>query len=337
MVTMEDIAIELGCSINTVSKALNNKPDVSEQTRKKVLETAKRMGYVPNSLAKSLVTKISGTIGIVVPSVTISVYTEIVEAIMTRAAKLDYSTFLAISAGKPETEALAIENLYRKRVDGLIIIPVDHKPLYHKSLKVFELPIVYVLGDTAYDDSYFVGIDLFDCACITTQHLIDNGSKRIALVCSTRSGFVTNIEKGFKHTILNNGLEFNEEFIFKPDVSLAPQDAGYEVAHKLDYQINNFDGIILEHEFLYFGLHRLLEQHGLSCPNDILVAACLGIREKNSSSLSLTSIDISPQQIGYDSLSMLMDLIKYNKSQQNREYKIKSEPRITIRKSSKRI
>lgn len=334
MVTMEDISIALGCSINTVSKALNNKPDVSPKTRQLVIETAKRMGYVPNSLAKSLVTKSSGTLGIVVPSVTVSIYTEIVEAIMQQTAKLHYSTFMAVSMGDPKTEVAAIENLYQKRTDGLIIIPVNKTPEYHKMLKLYEQPAVYILSDVAYEDACFVGFDLAECAGKVTKHLIDNGCRRIALLCSTRSGMTIDIEEGYRCCLEENGLEFSRDNIFKPDTLLAPQDAGFEIAHMLDARINEYDGIVLEHELLYFGLHQLLDEHGLSCPEDLLVAASIGTGVRQSRHLSLTSIDLDPVQIGEDSVTLLMDLIRRKK--EIPETKIKSVPILTVRKSSKR-
>ena len=331
MVTMEDISIVLGVSINTVSKALNNKPDVSPKTRQRVLETAKKMGYVPNSLAKSLVTRTTGTIGLIVPSVRISIYTELVEAIMERAAQINYSTFLAISVGDVANEAAAIENFYEKRVDGMIVVPVDRHPAYHNSFRVFHLPLLYVLSDTDYDDSYFVGVNLRDCAKTVTEHLYANGCKRIALLCSTCAGMGTDVETGFLETLAAHGVEHPTQHVFKPDLSLLPQDAGFEVAQLLDRQIDEYDGVVLEHEFLYFGLHELLEQHALSCPADLLVAACAG----RSRGRSLTSIDIDPRQIGYDALSMLMDLIHYRDNVVGK--KVITTPKLTVRKSSKRM
>ena len=327
---MEDISIVLGVSINTVSKALNNKPDVSPKTRQKVLETAKKMGYVPNSLAKSLVTRSTGTIGIIVPSVRISIYTELVEAIMERAAKMNYSTFLAISVGEVGNEAAAIENLYQKRVDGMIVVPVDRHPAYHSSFRVFNLPLLYVLSDTDYDDSYFVGVNLRDCARLVTEHLYESGCRRIALLCSTCTGMKTDIETGFVETLREHGVENPLQHVFQPSLSQMPQDAGFEVAQILDPCIDSYDGVVLEHEFLYFGLHELLDQHALSCPGDLLVAACAGCGRGRS----LTSINIDPQQIGYDALSMLMDLIHYRNNVA--EKKVVTAPKLTIRKSSRR-
>lgn len=304
---MEDISIELGCSINTVSKALNNKPDVSQKTRNLVLETARRMGYVPNALAKSLVTKSSGTLGIVVPSVTVSFYAELVETIMKGAAKQNYSTFLALSSGQEDTELAAVESLYQKRADGLIIVPASPKPSYHESLKVFKMPVVYVLNDVDYPDTDFVGVDLSSCAYRVTQHLIDQQCKKIALLCSTRTGMTWGIEEGYKRCLEDNGL--SEESIFKPTALLNPQDAGYEIAHILDDKIDSFDGLVLEHEQLYFGVNQLLDAHGLSCPRDILIAASIGAGVKRSPYLALTSVEANPQKIGLDALNCLMDRV----------------------------
>lgn len=314
MVTMEDISIELGCSINTVSKALNNKPDVSPKTRKLVLETARRLGYVPNALAKSLVTRNSGMLGIVVPSVTISIYAELVETIMKSAAEHNYSTFLALSSGNESTEMAAVESLYQKRVDGLIIVPTTSKPDYHDTLNIFKTPVVYVLNEIEHINADFVGVDLDSCAYQATQHLISKGCKKLALLCSTRTGMTWGIENGFLRCLEDNAVPHDADCIFKPNSLLHPQDAGYEIAHIMDDKINEYDGLILEHEQLYFGVNRLLEDHGLSCPKDILIAASIGMGVKKSPFLSLTSVEANPKEIGLDALKCLMDRMKDEES-----------------------
>lgn len=333
MVTMEDISIELGCSINTVSKALNNKPDVSPKTRQLVLETARRMGYVPNSLAKSLVTRSSGTLGIVVPSVTVSFYAELVETVMKGAAQRGYSTFLALSSGRDDTEIAAVENLYQKRTDGLIIIPSSPEPSYYESLQLFKVPAVYVLNDIEKESADFVGADLAVCSYRATQHLIDQGCRRLALLCSIRGGIGWGVEKGFLRCLEDNGLGACAENIFKPSALLNPQDAGYEIAQMLDDRVDQFDGLVLEHEQLYFGIDRLLDSHGISCPRDILVAASIGMGIKRSPFLSLTSVEVNPQTIGLDALELLLARVQGKSVQPKAE---KNMGKLVIRRSSRR-
>lgn len=333
MVTMEDISIELGCSINTVSKALNNKPDVSPKTRQLVLETARRMGYVPNSLAKSLVTRSSGTLGIVVPSVTVSFYAELVETIMKGAARQGYSTFLALSSGQEDAEIAAVESLYQKRTDGLIIIPSSPKPSYHESLQIFKTPSVYVLNEIEAKDADFVGVDLATCAYRATQHLIDQGCRRLALLCSVRSGIGWGVQDGFARCLIDNGMHTGEENIFKPTALLNPQDAGYEIAQMLDERIGEFDGLVLEHEQLYFGIDRLLDYHGISCPQDILIAASIGMGIKRSPHLSLTSVEVNPEKIGMDALELLLARMQGKTVDAKAEKRV---GRLVVRKSSRR-
>ena len=310
MVTMEDIAIELGCSINTVSKALNNKPDVSPKTRQLVLETARRMGYVPNSLAKSLVTRSSGTLGIVVPSVTVSVYAELVETIMKGAAEKGYTTFLALSSGQEDAEIAAVESLYQKRTDGLIIVSTSPKPSYFDSLHLFKVPAVYVLNKVENEPADFVGVDLGYCSYQATQHLIDQGCRKLALLCSVRDGVSWGVEEGFKRCLVDNNLDACADNVFKPTALLNPQDAGYELAHILDDQLEQFDGLVLEHEQLYFGIDRLMDTLGLSCPKDIKIAASIGMGIKRSPFLSLTSVEVNPEKIGMSALDLLLARVR---------------------------
>ena len=333
MVTMEDIAIELGCSINTVSKALNNKPDVSPKTRQLVLETARRMGYVPNSLAKSLVTRSSGTLGIVVPSVTVSVYAELVETIMKGAAEKGYTTFLALSSGQEDAEIAAVESLYQKRTDGLIIVSTSPKPSYFDSLHLFRVPAVYVLNKVEHTPADFVGVDLGNCSYRATQHLIDQGCKKLALLCSIRNGISWGVEEGYKRCLEDNNMSDCAEFIFKPTALLNPQDAGYELAHILDDQLEQFDGLVLEHEQLFFGVDRLLDTLGLSCPKDIKIAASVGMGIKRSPFLSLTSVEVNPEKIGTDALNLLLARV------QGQNVELQSDinaGKLVVRKSSRR-
>ncbi len=333
MVTMEDIAIELGCSINTVSKALNNKPDVSPKTRKLVVDTARRMGYVPNALAKSLVTKSSGTLGIVVPSVIVSIYAELVEYIMKRASKRGYATFLAISSDSEEEEIEAVRSLYQKRVDGLIVVPVTSSPSYHETMMAFKEPVVYACNTVDIPDAYFVGQKLEDCAYEVTKHLLAQGCQRIALMCSTRAGIRSSVEKGYRLCLEDSCLPVREEDIFRPETSLRPRDSGYEVAKMMDDRIDEFDGVLLETDALYFGLNRLMESHGLSAPDDLLVAAAIGLEADRNQFLSLTSIGIKPEEIGEAALRCLDDQVR------NGDDAVKPVPmegRIIVRRSSRR-
>lgn len=333
MVTMEDISLELGCSINTVSKALNNKPDVSPKTRKLVIETARRMGYVPNALAKSLVTRSSGTIGIVVPSVTSSIYAEMVETVMKSAARRGYATFLAISSENEDEELAAVESLFQKRVDGMVIVPVSEKPSYHETMKAFGQPVVYACNNVEYDDAHFIGQNLNKCSYKVTQHLIDQGCKNLALLCSGFGETKSSIEKGFVRCLEDNDIHDCNANVFRPSSHLKPHDSGYEISKLLDTRIDEFDGLVLEHEDLYFGVKRLLDDHGLSCPGDLLLAACTGLGAKGSPFLTLTSIEVNPAEIGGQAFACLRELMKNGDVKQDKRA---VEDELIIRKSSRR-
>ena len=211
MITLEDISYEVGCSANTVSKALNNKPGVSAATRAKVIAAAKRMGYVPNILAKSLATNISGTIGVILPSLRNPIFTELTEAITLASAQFNYSTFLAVSNYDPKKELSAIENFYQKRVDGLIVVPVNENPTYHEMLKRFSVPVVYMLDGIKDQDAYYIGIDSQECAYMATSRLLTAGCEKVILAClpGTERSMYRRIVSGYKTALRRN--------LFKPE------------------------------------------------------------------------------------------------------------------------
>ena len=179
----------------------------------------------------------------------------------------------------------------------------------------------------------FVGADLAICSDRPTRRLIDQGCRRPVLPRSIRGGIGWGVEKGFLRCLEDNGLGACAENIFKPSALLNPQDAGYEIAQMLDDRVDQFDGLVLEHEQLYFGIDRLLDSHGISCPRDILVAASIGMGIKRSPFLSLTSVEVNPQTIGLDALELLLARVQGKSVQPNAE---KNMGKLVIRRSSRR-
>jgi len=137
-VTVEEVAREVGLSAMTVSRVLNNHPNVSEKTRKRVLETSRRLGYTPNQIAKSLVLQRTQTIGVVVPEITHSFFPEAIRGIEEVTYRLGYHLILMHSAEDNRREEDAIRTLEAKRVDGILISmaqTVDDYRMYKQIVK----------------------------------------------------------------------------------------------------------------------------------------------------------------------------------------------------------
>ena len=119
--TLKQIAETLGISITTVSKALKNYPDVSEKTKKKVLDLAQSLQYTPNSFAVNLRTKESRTIGLIIPEVVHHFFSNVINGIIAEAEKNGYLVIILQSNESVELEKKQVELLMNKRVDGIIM------------------------------------------------------------------------------------------------------------------------------------------------------------------------------------------------------------------------
>ncbi|HTV75790.1 MAG TPA: LacI family DNA-binding transcriptional regulator, partial [Candidatus Baltobacteraceae bacterium] len=184
MVRLKDIALRLGVSVMTVSKALRDAPDVSAATKAKIKSFAQQMGYVPDSSAQGLRTKTTKLFGLVIPSITNPIFARIVFAIEERAHDLGYDVLLAHSLNKPEREEHCIRHFLSRRVDGLFISPVyrfEAEARIYQEVLARKTPVV-LLGSPAPFCKSFPGVEIEELIASynATQHLLKLGHKRIA-------------------------------------------------------------------------------------------------------------------------------------------------------------
>src|SRR5574341_2390451 len=125
--SIKDIAKAANVSYSTVSRALSDSPRVKPETKQRIQRIAAEMGYLPSAIARSLVTRRTNTIGVVVTTITDLFFAEVIHAIEETALKYEYNVILANSGGKPEHEAGVIRALREKRVDGIILIAASSK------------------------------------------------------------------------------------------------------------------------------------------------------------------------------------------------------------------
>src|SRR5690554_3069401 len=120
-ITLQDIAEELGLTKVSISKALRDHPDISMETRIRVKETAKRLGYRPNLVARSLTSAKSKTIGLIIPKIAHYFFSRVVESIYKTAFENGYEVIIGVSLEDEELEKKHIETMLQMRVDGLLV------------------------------------------------------------------------------------------------------------------------------------------------------------------------------------------------------------------------
>ena len=333
MVTLEDVALEVGCSVNTVSRALNGKPDVSKETKRRVLEAAQKLGYVPNTLAKSLVTRMSGTIGIVLPRVEDPLYAELLSSIEEKIVSYNYSLILTQSGPDEIRQAEIFEMLCQKRVDGLLIVAHDQSSMGLEAITRYRLPAVFALHNMPSSDHSFVGIDDEKAMYVATRHLLEKGRRRIALLKSPSTSMRG--MQGYIRALEEYGLSCGEEL--RVPIELKAR-SGYDGCRRLIRENVGFDGMVLPHDILFPGIIKALEENGLSCPGDVSVVGYGNMDLCPFFPVPLTSIGLQLKEIGLDALQVLMNAINIDRFEEEASvqmiHRIIRDPELIIRESS---
>lgn len=310
-VTLKQIAKELGLSAMTVSRAINNKENVDEKTRKKVLAKAKSMGYTPNHLAKSLVSQKTFTIGVVIPEISHSFFPEVVRGIEEVTYEKSYQLILTHSAEKFEREQSAIETLRAKRVDGIMIScsQTTNDSSYYKNLKNIGVPIVFF-------DRCIDGIGL---SCITvndktgakqiTQHLIDHGYKRIAHLKGPQGVSIGKKRfEGFKEALTESGLQLEDKLVVETGFQ---EEGGYKAMKKiLELPREDWpEAVMAVNDPAAFGAIEAIKEVGLSIPDDIAIVGFSDDIRAELLPVPLTTVQQPAYEVGKKAAQKLIRLV----------------------------
>jgi DNA-binding LacI/PurR family transcriptional regulator len=272
-VTLKQIADELGVSAMTVSRAVNHPDKVDSKTLKRVLETAHRLGYTPNHVAKSLVSSRTYTIGVVIPEISHSFFPEVVRGIEEIAYNTNYQLFLTNSAESSEREQKAVDALRSKRVDGILIscAQTTTADTYYRQLVKTGWPLVFFDRCAENIGASCVSVNDKASSRRITQHLINLGYTRIAHLSGSQ-----------KLSIGKKRLEGFIEALQDADLAIRPdwqvesgfqEKGGYEAMKKLlNLPLKDRPrAVVAVNDPAAFGAIDAIRDHGLSIPGDIAI------------------------------------------------------------------
>ena len=273
MTRLKDIAQRAGLAVMTVSKALRDKPDVSDTTKARVKLLAQQMGYVPDSTAQGLRTRTTRLFGLVISSMTNPIYSRVVLAIEERAYALGYDVLLAHTMNMPEREEICLRRLLGRRADGLFIAPVyrmaAEAPIYQELL-ARRVPTV-LLGHTAPFCNQFVNIETDDllASYAVTQHLLKLGHKRIAFFAGPLAT-PWNQERfeGYRRALREAGLDVDDRLVFHAGRTI---EDGAKAALQMTNESCDATAVQAINDVVAVGCAETLLSQGLKIPEDISV------------------------------------------------------------------
>ena len=270
-VTIYDIAQKLALSTATVSRGLKDHPAINKNTRKRIQEAAKELGYRHNNFASSLRKQKTNTIGVIVHELNSNFITSVLAGIEKVTTDAGYDLIIAHSSESFSKEAANALNLFHKRVDGLIAsLAFDTKGLDHyKPFAEKGIPVVFFDRVEEQTDSIKVIIDNYKCGYQATSHLIEQGCKKIVLVtASLNRNVYAQRYKGYADALYDNGIPVDRSLVLIKDLS---ERCGVESALEILKMKPLPDGAFITNDFSAAVCMQTLKEHGVDIPGDIAV------------------------------------------------------------------
>ncbi|WP_426486437.1 LacI family DNA-binding transcriptional regulator [Flavobacterium sp. 2] len=297
--TLKQIAKELGVSVSTVSKALNDSPEISEQTKVKIKEYAKLKNYKPNVIGLNLKNRKTKTIGVIIPNILNSFFAKVFSGIEKVADKKGYNVITCISNESLEKEIHTLEMLSNGTIDGFILsVSEEAQKLqdYNHFSEIINDGTPIVMFDRIADevDCDKVVVDDFDSALNSTQHLINLGCKNIALISSVDNLSVGKLRAdGYLKALKDNNIPVNENIILRTD---SEDDMKAKIDAIFD---NKVDAIFALDENDSVAALRVSLKKGYRVPEDIsIIGFADGILASRRLSPSLTTVSQHGIEIG---------------------------------------
>ncbi|MCW8848919.1 MAG: LacI family transcriptional regulator [Melioribacteraceae bacterium] len=309
-ITIKDLASNLGLSASTISRALNDHPDINVETKKLVNDLAEKLDYEPNFMARNLKSKNSNQIGIIVPEIKHDFFSKAISGIEEVAYKNGFTVIVSQSNEDEEREKLNANSLYQNRISGMIVSlsqttkNIDHfRNLLKKGVKI-------VFFDRVTDDidTYKVVIDDYQSSYDAVSYLISKGYKKIVHLAGPQN--LTNClnrYRGYKNAITDANLIFREEFVFYGGMH---EDDGKKDLEKLIDKKIEFDAVFAVNDPVAIGAIVALKKKGLKIPEDVAVLGFSNNPITEYVTPSITTVDQPAYEMGKLSASILISLIR---------------------------
>ncbi|WP_319481792.1 LacI family DNA-binding transcriptional regulator [uncultured Draconibacterium sp.] len=333
-ITIHDIAKKLEISASTVSRALKDNPLISEATREKIKKAAIEMGYRPNVMAANLRTRRTNTIGVIVPLINRHFFSSVISGIEDVAYKKGFAVTISQSNDNLEKESTIAHSLFSSRVDGLIL-SIGMETQSYDHLKLFSernIPLVFFDRIVEEIPAHKIVIDDFGGAYRATQHLIEQGRKKVAHIGGPLNlQIYAKREAGYRQAISDAGLQINENQILHN--SLTRED-GLNAIKKILRTKERPDAIFCANDTTALSTIIHLNERGIKVPEDI---AIVGFSNEPFSELVTPSISTIKQpgfEMGQKAAELLIKQISSKVKPKNYQT-IMMETELIVRDSSK--
>jgi DNA-binding LacI/PurR family transcriptional regulator len=340
-VTIKDVAKLANVAPSTVSRVIANNPRISEQTKIKVREAMKYLGYHPNVIARSLANRSSHSIGIIMPSSAEKAllnpfFPEVIRGISTKSYEKKFALYLSTGITEQEIHEETIGMVQGRRVDGIILLysRVDDKLMTYLLEQNFPFTVIGKPYKNA-DKISHIDNDNYKAAMDLTQYLIQQGHKRIAFIGGSLNLVVTTDRLlGYEKALCLSNLPLIKDYVVHEEFL---KEGGRDAVSSLLSLKERPTALVVADDIMALGVLSVLSEKGIDVPGDISVVSFNNVMIAELLNPSLTSVDINIFRLGYEAANCLLEIIenhtkpkeriiiphKIIKRQSSADYKIK--------------
>lgn len=310
MVTIKDVSKRSGYSVSTISKVINNYPDIPEQTRNIILKLMEEMRYVPNSTARSLKTAKSYTIGIIFEEITQQglqhpLFSKILESFKSVVEAQGYDIlFLAKNMGLQNGSYY--QHSVRKQVDAILVLCANFNSDSMTELYASELPLVVI--DYSQENALTVTSNNELGTALAVEHLVSLGHHNIAHVHGDKDSYIGGLRKlAFEEALQSHGLVLPDDFVFEGP-SYNREDGYRAMQHFLSLKARP-TAVFCASDLLAIGAIQAAREAGLKVPEDLSVMGFDGIDLGQMITPTLTTIKQNTALMGHMAAQNILDMI----------------------------
>ncbi len=333
--TMKDIARDLGVSVVTVSKVLRNHEDISEATRKRVLDRVKELDYTPNLAARGLVTGKTYLVGLVVPDLLHPFFAQVAKSLSRALLKKGYCLTISTSEEDAELETHEINRLLGRRLDALVIASSSTNPSVFERIQRQGLPFVLIDRNFPELHANYVGADDEAIGVLATEHLIEIGCVRIAHLRGPDNSPGAGRLMGYLNALAKHKLKSFSGYVTRPRlVDVQSRESGADLMRQLLALNPRPDGVFCYNDPMAIGaIHAILDA-GLRVPGDIAVIGSGNLHYDTELRIPLSSIDQQTDMIGERTGRLTLSLLESKTHLRNKTIII--QPQLVVRASTER-
>ncbi|MEM1684379.1 MAG: LacI family DNA-binding transcriptional regulator [Nanopusillaceae archaeon] len=306
-VTLRDVAERAGVSINTASRALANKSEISPETKRKVLAAAHALGYRPNRIARALRSQKTRTIGVIVGDIANPYFSALVRGAEKVSRSYEYTVILQGTDEDGDRERKAVETVLATQVDGVLITPTQRDKAPVKMLLESGTPFILMSRYFRDLETSYVVMDDRRGGFLATERLIQKGYHRIAIlggpmhISSAYERYM-----GYLEAHKAYGLNIDEDLVITGCLTM---DDGHRALLGLFRQPKRPQAVFTFSDFVALGVYRAAYESGISIPQDLAVVGFDNTRLGICLNPPLTSVGKNPEELGKRAAFALLKLI----------------------------